>query len=409
MTNDTIFKHIDNLKKEAISLQKRLSAIPALAPENGGRGEWKKSRFLLEYLKNLPFDMIEEWNAPDKRAEYMVRPNIIASITGSVPQNLWIMTHMDIVPPGEKRLWQSDPYEVIEKDGMLIGRGVEDNQQALVASIIAAKTLFELKLKPKYNIKLLFVSDEETASYYGIKWILKNKLSHFDKTDLFLVPDGGNPEGTMIEIAEKSIFWIEFKITGKQAHASMPNLGINAFTAGSHLVIALEQGLKEEFPQKDPIFTPANSTFEPTKKSANVPNVNTIPGEDVFCIDMRVLPGIEKEDIIQAIDIICKKIEKKQNVKISYKIIQEELAAPATRADAQIVKLLTSRITEVYNVKAKPMGIGGGSVAAILRRNGFQVALWSKVIETAHMPNECCSISNMLNDAKVFSLLMLDP
>ena len=47
------------------------------------------------------------------------------------------------------------------------------------------------------------------------------------------MPDAGNENGTMIEVAEKSILWLKFKILGKQTHGSMPEKGINAFKAAS--------------------------------------------------------------------------------------------------------------------------------------------------------------------------------
>jgi len=52
------------------------------------------------------------------------------------------------------------------------------------------------------------------------------------------------------------------------------------------------------------------ATFEPTKKEANVGNINTIPGEDVFCMDCRVLPEYDLKDVLAAIREIVRKIEK---------------------------------------------------------------------------------------------------
>ena len=106
-----------------------------------------------------------------------------------------------------------------------------------------------------------------------------------------MVPDSGNPEGSLIEIAEKSILWLGFKTTGKQCHGSKPQLGINAFSAASYLVTKLTK-LHKIFDAVDPLFDPPVSTFEPTKKEANVGNINTIPGEDVFYMDCRSAAAI---------------------------------------------------------------------------------------------------------------------
>jgi succinyl-diaminopimelate desuccinylase len=53
------------------------------------------------------------------------------------------------------------------------------------------------------------------------------------------------------------------------------------------------------------------------------------------------------------------------------------------------------------------MGVGGGTVAAIIRRKGLEAAVWATLLGKAHQPNECASISSTLNDAKVMGHLLL--
>ncbi len=81
-------------------------------------------------------------------------------------------------------------------------------------------------------------------------------------------------------------------------------------------------------------------------------------------------------------------VEKSFNVKIEISTEQKEQAAPATAVTAQIVTLLTTAVKQVYGVEAKPRGIGGGTVAAIFRRQGYPVAVWSTLDDLAHQPNE---------------------
>ncbi|MBN2738315.1 MAG: M20 family metallo-hydrolase [Spirochaetales bacterium] len=399
-----LFTFIDKNKDQMIDLQTDLSAIEAMSPDNNGHGEWEKSLKLLEWVKKLGFTSIEEYHAPDKRVPQAKRPNLVVSLQGQVSRQLWIMTHMDVVPPGNLSLWKSDPFKVEVRGGKLVGRGVEDNQQGLVASLFALSSYLSQNVKPYFTVKLLFVADEETGSDYGIKYLLKKHLSLFKPDDLILVPDGGNPEGTMIEIAEKSILWLKFRVLGKQCHASMPQKGINAFEAGSHLVVALSD-LRREFSGENALFDPPVSTFEPTKKEANVPNVNTLPGEDVFYLDCRILPEIEVEKVLASINMKIKEIEKQWGVKISYEILHRE-SSPPTPANSDLVNLVKAGVKHVYKNDARPMGIGGGTVAAHLREKKYDTVVWSTIEENAHMPNESARISNMVNDAKVMAFLM---
>jgi succinyl-diaminopimelate desuccinylase len=59
-------------------------------------------------------------------------------------------------------------------------------------------------------------------------------------------------------------------------------------------------------------------------------------------------------------------------------------------------------------VEAKTVGIGGGTIGAFLRQRGIQTAVWSRIVETAHMPNEYCVISDMVGDCAVMAALMLE-
>ncbi|MGQ9617799.1 MAG: M20 family metallo-hydrolase [Candidatus Aminicenantia bacterium] len=403
---ERIAKRIEDFRDEMIQLQKDITAIPALDPSNGGEGETEKAEFLKGYLKKMKFAEIMEFNCPDSRVPSGYRPNIIAIYKGqSSSKRTWIMTHMDVVPPGELNLWKGDPYKAWVEDGKIFGRGVEDNQQAMVASIFALKAFEAEGLLPKYDVGIVLVSDEETGSDKGITYVLKN-TEIFRKEDLIIVPDAGNYEGTMIEVAEKSILWLKFHILGKQCHGSMPQKGINSHKAGANLIVRLDEFYKI-FDAKDELFEPPISTFEPTKKEANVPNINTIPGDDIFYFDCRVLPNYKLSDIESKFNKYAKEIEEIFKVNITINPVQRAEAAPPTPPDAPVVKSLAEAIKAVYGKEAKPMGIGGGTVAAIFRRAGFYAACWSKMDEMAHQPNEYCIIENMVGDSKVFAHVML--
>ncbi|MCL2809646.1 MAG: M20 family metallo-hydrolase [Treponema sp.] len=419
---EKIFNWINNSTDLAVELETELTKRPAISPDSGGEGELEKCLFLEEWLKNHGITQLKRYDAPEDRAKGKVRPNLIAIINGSDEQSdtesgcLWIMSHMDVVPPGEENLWNSDPWKVVKeiivnndsgKSLKLIGRGVEDNQQGLVASVLAALSFTKQGFKPRRTIKLLFAADEEVGSKYGIEWLVKNHANLFNKNDMVLVPDGGDPKGEYIEIAEKNIIWARFVTHGKQAHGSRPDTGVNAFIAGSDLALRLFNELSNKFNDRDSLFDPDYSTFQPTKKEPNVPNVNTIPGEDVFYMDMRILPHYSTDLVLAEIENIKKEIEKKYNVTIEYTLPQL-MSSKATDKDAFIIKLLSKAITEVYDVQPKPVGIGGGTMAAALRNIGLNCAVWTKTQESLHQPNEYVLVDSILGDAKVMALLAMN-
>ncbi len=401
-----IAERIESYRDQMIDMQIKLCSLPAISPTSGGEGEAKKAEVLLDFLKEIGLTDIQVIKAPDMDAPSGYRPNILALRKGkSSSRTIWIMTHMDVVPPGELSLWQGNPFQAWVKEGKIYGRGVEDNQQDMVASVFALKAFLEEGINPRYDVGIALVADEETGSGKGIEYVLEHSRA-FRKQDLIIVPDAGNEEGTMIEVAEKSILWLKFKTLGKQAHGSTPEKGINSFKAASFLVTELDK-LNQLFPEKDPLFSPPTSTFEPTKKEANVPNINTIPGEDIFYVDSRLLPRYTIEEVEAKINEMMRKIENEFGVKISMEENQKAPAAPPTSADAPVVHALKKAINAVYGKEGKAVGIGGGTVAALFRRANYEAACWAKMDETAHQPNEYCIIDNMIGDSKVFAHIFL--
>lgn len=381
----------------AIELEKLLTSVKAMAPQSGGDGESEKCAALKKWLSDHGFDHLEQFNAPDSRVSSGFRPNLVATIPGrSDEYTVWSIAHMDVVPTGDLKLWNTNPWECVEKDGILYGRGVEDNQQGLVSGVLAALYYIQNKIKPSHTIKLLFAADEECGSDYGMIWLLNN-TKIFKKEDLILIPDGGDSKGETIEIAEKNLMWLKVRVLGKQTHGSRPDSGANACLAASDLALRIN-GLEKVFDKRDSLFEPPYSTFQPTMRFKNVDGINIIPGEDISCFDCRILPCYTLKEVQSKVDEICKEVSEKYGVKIDYELPQHS-ESPATPSDAPVVKKLAAALKKVHGIDAKCIGIGGGTVAAELRRLGIDAAVWSTLDDQAHQPNEYCKVDNLLADA----------
>lgn len=402
-----LFDYAEQQYQFVIDLQRGMTAIPAIGPENNGEGEGKKALYLKDVLKQLGADEIIEINAPDSRVPEGFRPNLAAKIKGKSKQTLWVIGHMDVVPVGELSLWDSPPFELRQDGDWLIGRGVEDNQQAIATALLAWKVLSDQKLRPDLSYGVLLAADEETHSAYGLSYIVEHAPDLIKPDDLVLIPDIGDKLGQHIEIAEKSCLWVKVTVTGKQCHASTPDKGINTLMAASAAVLELDK-LHEAFPQRDELFSPAISTFVPSKKEANVDNINTVPGLDVFYMDCRVLPGIEPQDVMCEAERLCKEAVKPYNAGVSLELVFSDVAPPATSVKAPVVQRLQRSLKNVRGVTGHPLGVGGQTVAAILRSKGIPAVGWSTILSNPHTPNERSSIINTVADAKIVLDMLFD-
>ncbi|WP_213697424.1 M20 family metallo-hydrolase [Acetomicrobium sp.] len=400
-----LFDVLDSMEEDMTRLLCDLVSIPAVSPESGGKGEAEKAAFLSQYIRKIGLGSPERFDASDPDAKGGLRPNIIVRIPGTSKERLWIVAHMDVVPEGDRSLWDTDPFVPVVKDGKVYGRGANDNGQEIVASLFAAYALKKLGLKPAREVCLCYVADEELGSKHGIQYLLNNDL--FLPEDMVVVPDGGTERGDFIEVAEKSILWFEVKVLGKQVHASKPHEGLNACRIANELAVELDRALHSAFPEQNDIFAPPISTFEPTKRDANVANVNTVPGRETFAFDCRILPDTSLDDVLKVIDEVCRRKSGVSGAVIEYRILQRNEAAPPTDAEAPVVQLLKRAVNDVLGVDPVVGGIGGGTCAAFFRSQGIPAAVWAQEVDTAHMPNEYAVIEHMTNEAKVFAHLML--
>ena len=110
MTTSDIFRRVsqrlDTYREPVIELQRQLVSRVALGPEVGGVGEDEKAAFLTDLLQSWGLT-VDNYPAPDDRVPGGARPNLVAYLPGKKPDKVWVLSHMDVVPPGDPSLWDS--------------------------------------------------------------------------------------------------------------------------------------------------------------------------------------------------------------------------------------------------------------------------------------------------------------
>ncbi len=405
-THRAVFEQIDRCREEMISFLGEIISIPAVGPLSGGTGEQEKADRMESIIRSWGMEAITHHDALDGMVPSGKRPNLRIDLKGKESlRRVVVIVHMDVVVPGDLSGWSGDPYRMRREGGRLIGRGVEDNGQALTASLFAVKALFELGVKPSFDISVFLVSDEEETNEKGIGHLLKEGLIRED--DLILVPDHGEPEGRVIELCEKTLLWVRVTVKGKQCHASMPNLGNNALRASMLFGTEVDRVLHERYGRNDPLFDHPVSSFEPTKKGWGVDGINVLPGEDVFYIDCRLIPPYTVEEVLGTMREVAGSIEERTGTSITIDTEFTETTLHPTRPDSDIVKALSKAIKIATGKDHINGGIGGGTCAALLRNRGFEVAVWETIHNRAHSSDEYILVENLMSDCKVFAALFM--
>ncbi|MCL4332870.1 MAG: M20 family metallo-hydrolase [Candidatus Thermoplasmatota archaeon] len=387
---------LPELKKDIVDWYTGMIPIKAISPASGGEGESERADFISEALESLGYHNFQRIDVIDKHGK--TRSNVVLKV-GDKEKTLWLVSHIDTVPEGNASLWKYPPFAVTVEGDRIYGRGTADNGQAVITSLLLLKYLDRQKLK--YNIGLAFCADEEVGSVYGIQTLISKNI--FSKSDLIVVPDYGTDDGMLLEVAEKSIMWLKVTVTGKQYHASRPMFAINSLREGMKFMLKVDEMLHQKYNATDDIFEPNISTFEPTKHEANVANVNTVPGLDVFYIDCRVLPKYDLDLILDDLHKLAREFENTSEAKIDITPVQKEQSSPGTDVNSEVVKLLLASIEKVTRKEPRAIGIGGGTCAAYFRKAGMDAVAWSTTVEeVAHQPNEYAIMDNIVSDMSVF-------
>jgi succinyl-diaminopimelate desuccinylase len=401
MELESILEKIEKSREDMVRVMSDMIRIPALAPENGGIGEGRRADMLISCLEG--YDSVVRVDAQDDFDPSVMRPNILAKKNGRGKGTVWIVAHTDTVPAGDLQDWDTDPFDPVVKDGRVYGRGTEDNGQAVISAMFAAK-FFPKGSLSKMSIGVAYVADEETSSRMGIEYLIKK--GYFSKDDVFIVPDWGTPEGDLIDVAEKNLIWLQFDIVGKSTHGSTPEKGVNALRVGANFITDLLAEFEKKFPNKNDMFIPSISTFEPTKCSGTVMNVNTIPGNFEFSLDIRAVPEYRLDDIAAVAKRVAKEYEDKTGAKISISEIQRHTSGQASAISGKVFDSLMDSIESVTGIKPRPVGVGGATCANFFRKEGYDAYVWQHGGGTLHGPNEYVVVDNLVIDAKVFASLL---
>ncbi len=101
---------------------------------------------------------------------------------GSGDKTIGIFSHLDVVPEGNN--WKYSPYNPVEKDGYIIGRGVADNKNAAVANMYVMKCLKDLNIPLQSKISLYLGVSEETGMEDIERYVAEQPMPDFS-----IVPD----------------------------------------------------------------------------------------------------------------------------------------------------------------------------------------------------------------------------
>ncbi|MDH4046392.1 MAG: acetylornithine deacetylase [Gemmatimonadota bacterium] len=270
-----------------IDLLARLVALNTARPN----GNLPAIDLLADYL-DRPGVRVHRLPSPDEG-----KANLLIEI-GPEPSGdragLLLSGHTDVVPADEPE-WETDPFQLTERDGKLYGRGAADMKGFVTVAAHLAAGLDLATLRAP--LVLLFTYDEEVgtlgARHFAETWSERDRLPRHAII--------GEPTRLEVVRAHKGIVELRVTVTGKAAHSGYPHLGQSAIEPAARVVTALaelREGLEAERTEASMSFpaVPFVSLNVGTIRGGAAPNV--IPDRCTAEITVRPLPGVETGTLI---------------------------------------------------------------------------------------------------------------
>ena len=163
------------------------------------------------------------------------RASVVVRIPGADRDRgaLCIHGHLDVVPANADD-WEVDPFEAVEKDGCIWGRGAVDMKDMDAMILSCVRHLAREGIVPPRDLVIAFFADEEAGGVHGSHHLVEHRPDLFEGVTEAIsevggfsvtVPtvEGGEKRTYLLQTAEKGIAWIRLTATGRAGHGSVPN------------------------------------------------------------------------------------------------------------------------------------------------------------------------------------------
>jgi acetylornithine deacetylase/succinyl-diaminopimelate desuccinylase-like protein len=423
-----------------------LKAILALDTSNPPGNETRVTQYLAAQLRQAGLEPQLFESAPG-RGSLMVR------IRGTGKKRpLLIMSHIDVVPV-EKEHWSVGPFDAVEKDGYLWGRGTLDDKGMAAAELQVMLELARSKPKLSRDVVFLAEADEEAGGVYGMNYLLEKHPDLFDAE--LVLNEGGN----VIWDAQRKVRYVavqttekiyqDFTITarGVAGHSSIPT-GNNPV---EHLIRALDLISKIEFPaelnettrayftglapvlpgeqgacaarlQADPdpgcfAALSRNPNFNAMLRNTCTPTVltagymeNVIPGEARANLNCRLLPGT---DVARVGEMLRSSIGD-PSVDVA-PAMEFPPPTPASPTASPLFEAIRSTSAKMFpGVPVVPFMSAGGTDSQVLRKRGITVyglvpsPIQEEELKTMHANDEKVSVDGLALGVEMLLRIVLE-
>jgi succinyl-diaminopimelate desuccinylase len=349
---------------DVIALFKYLLSAKSQTPDDGG---------LLDYIETY----LDGFEAV--RIDVEDVKNLFLYKKFGEGEHLCFAGHVDVVPAGDN--WDTNPFEAVEKDGFIYGRGSQDMKSGVAAFVQALKETKNFG----GTLSLMLTSDEEGEATNGTVKILE-----------FLQNNEMLPDAVVVAEPTCEELFGDLKLKGKQGHAAYPEKALNPIHSISRI---LEKIAGVNLDKGDEFFAP--SQFVITDIRAGMQVTNVTPNELNMMFNVRNNTKTTQKDIVS---FVAKHFEG-----LEYELRLTQGSYPfKTDTDTKLVRKIDAAIESVTKIKPKHSTAGGTSDARFIAPLGVKVIEFGVRNDTIHSINERTTRKEVEDLYAIFKNLILN-
>ena len=357
----------------------RINSInPTLVP--GAPGEAEIAGYVAGWLRAAGLEVLIDEPEPG-------RPSVVARLKGAGGgRSLMLNAHMDTVDVAG----MADAWSGAVRDGKLYGRGAYDMKGSLAACMAAAKALAGSEVPLGGDLVVAAVADEEYGSI-GTTGLLRTV-----RTDAAIVTE---PTSLRICRAHKGYLWIEVEVTGRAAHGSRFDLGIDANLRMGRFLVALE-GLERELRARPP-----HPLVGPPSVHAALleggSGLSTYAAKSVVRIERRTIPGETEAGAVAEIEALILRLRREDpSLEISLRTFFSRVVFEIW-PDAGIVQTLDSAARTVLPDPPTHVGDTPWMDSALTAGAGIETVVFGPHGAGAHAALEWVDVESVVQTANV--------
>jgi succinyl-diaminopimelate desuccinylase len=305
--------------------------------------------------------------------------------------------HTDVVPPGPREHWDSDPFVPTERAGFLYGRGAADMKASLAAMVVATESFVANHPHHTGRIGYLITADEEGPAIHGTRYVVDTLERRGESIDWCVVgePSSTSTLGDIIKNGRRGSINATLTIKGKQGHVAYPHLADNPM----HKAFAALTALSEiSWDSGNDYFDPTQLQFSNIHSGTGATNV--IPGELVAVFNLRFSTEITADEIQSK----CEKVLEATG--IDYSLDWQLSGNPFLTEPGDLVDAVRESIMTATGVSAQLSTGGGTSDGRFIASMGSQIIELGPINASIHQRNEHVLLSDIPKLARIYEGIM---